>query len=49
MGTVTEIHDYLRLLYARAGTPHCRITACPLAADRQPDGGRRLQLPRTPA
>ena len=23
MGTVTEIHDYLRLLYARVGTPHC--------------------------
>jgi excinuclease ABC subunit A len=23
VGTVTEIYDYLRLLYARAGTPHC--------------------------
>ncbi len=23
VGTVTEIHDYLRLLYARAGIPHC--------------------------
>ena len=23
VGTVTEIHDYLRLLYARAGRPHC--------------------------
>ena len=23
MGTVTEIHDYLRLLYARIGIPHC--------------------------
>ena len=23
VGTVTEVHDYLRLLYARAGTPHC--------------------------
>ncbi|MBS0602011.1 MAG: excinuclease ABC subunit UvrA [Proteobacteria bacterium] len=23
VGTVTEIHDHLRLLYARAGTPHC--------------------------
>ena len=23
VGTVTEIHDYLRLLYARAGVPHC--------------------------
>src|SRR3972149_91897 len=23
VGTVTEIYDYLRLLYARLGTPHC--------------------------
>ncbi len=23
VGTITEIHDYLRLLYARVGTPHC--------------------------
>src|SRR5436305_2986980 len=23
VATVTEIHDYLRLLYARAGVPHC--------------------------
>ncbi len=23
VGTVTEIYDYLRLLYARAGIPHC--------------------------
>lgn len=23
VGTVTELHDYLRLLYARAGTPYC--------------------------
>jgi len=23
VGTITEIHDHLRLLYARAGTPHC--------------------------
>ncbi len=25
VGTVTEIYDYLRLLYARIGTPHCPI------------------------
>ena len=25
VGTVTEIHDYLRLLYARIGVPHCHI------------------------
>jgi excinuclease ABC subunit A len=23
VGTITEVHDYLRLLYARIGTPHC--------------------------
>ena len=32
VGTVTEIHDYLRLLYARAGEPHCPEHALPLAA-----------------
>ncbi len=31
VGTVTEIHDYLRLLYARAGTPYCPDHALPLA------------------
>ncbi|GAB6094768.1 excinuclease ABC subunit UvrA [Desulfatiferula olefinivorans] len=25
VGTVTEIHDYLRLLYARIGIPHCHL------------------------
>lgn len=25
VGTVTEIYDYLRLLFARIGTPHCPI------------------------
>lgn len=25
VGTVTEIYDYLRLLFARVGTPHCPI------------------------
>ncbi len=32
MGTVTEIHDYLRLLYARAGTPYCPDHDLPLQA-----------------
>jgi excinuclease ABC subunit A len=32
VGTVTEIHDYLRLLYARAGTPHCPEHGNPLEA-----------------
>ncbi|MBP8191847.1 MAG: excinuclease ABC subunit UvrA, partial [Aquabacterium sp.] len=32
VGTVTEIHDYLRLLYARAGTPFCPDHHQPLQA-----------------
>ena len=32
VGTVTEIHDYLRLLFARAGTPHCPTHGHALAA-----------------
>ena len=30
VGTVTEIHDYLRLLFARAGTPFCPVHDLPL-------------------
>jgi len=33
LGTITEIHDYLRLLFARAGTPHC--PSCGSAIHRQ--------------
>ncbi|MBL0937254.1 MAG: excinuclease ABC subunit UvrA [Gemmatimonadaceae bacterium] len=33
VGTVTEIYDYLRLLYARTGTPHC--PNCGRAVQRQ--------------
>ena len=32
VGTVTEIHDYLRLLFARVGEPHCPEHGVPLAA-----------------
>jgi excinuclease ABC subunit A len=32
VGTVTEIHDYLRLLFARAGTPYCPTHDIPLQA-----------------
>ena len=31
VGTVTEIYDYLRLLFARAGHPHCPICGDPIA------------------
>ncbi|MRD46709.1 excinuclease ABC subunit A [Caenimonas koreensis DSM 17982] len=32
VGTVTEIHDYLRLLFARAGTPYCPNHNIPLTS-----------------
>jgi excinuclease ABC subunit A len=31
VGTVTEVYDYLRLLFARAGKPHCPICGRPIA------------------
>ncbi|MBQ4628022.1 MAG: excinuclease ABC subunit UvrA, partial [Clostridia bacterium] len=34
VGTITEIHDYLRLLYARVGIPHCPI--CGVEIKQQP-------------
>src|SRR5690606_34599827 len=33
VGTVTEVYDYLRLLWARVGTPHC--PSCGLPVRRQ--------------
>ena len=32
VGTVTEIHDYLRLLYARIGKPHCPVCGRPITS-----------------
>ena len=32
VGTVTEIHDYLRLLYARIGQPHCPVCGRPITS-----------------
>ena len=47
VGTITEVYDYLRLLYARVGKPHCPECGRPIAgrapADRRPGaraGGR---------
>jgi len=31
VGTVTEVYDYLRLLYARIGKPHCPVCGRPVA------------------
>ena len=54
VGTVTEIHDYLRLLFARVGTPHCPEHNIALRAQTvseivdsimaQPEGSRWLLL-----
>src|SRR6478736_387673 len=32
VATTTEIYDYLRVLFARAGTPHCWVCGKPIAA-----------------
>ncbi len=53
VGTITEVYDYLRLLYARAGRPHC--PTCGAAIERQTpqqivdrilalEDGRRFQV-----
>ena len=50
VGTVTEIHDYLRLLFARAGTPYCPNHGLRAAgAERQPDGRRDARAARRDA
>ena len=38
VGTITEVYDYLRLLYARAGRPHCPTCGAP---DRAADARSR--------
>jgi len=46
VGTVTEIYDYCRLLYGRAGTPHCPIcdrNIAPQTIDQMVD--RIMELP----
>ncbi|MCG3169208.1 MAG: UvrABC system protein A [Pseudomonadales bacterium] len=54
VGTITEIHDYLRLLFARVGEPRCPEHGLPLAAQTVsqmvdavlalPEGARRMLL-----
>jgi excinuclease ABC subunit A len=46
VGTVTEIYDYLRLLYARIGKPHCPIDGRPISGQSQESiVDQILQLP----
>ncbi|MBI4880469.1 MAG: excinuclease ABC subunit UvrA, partial [Planctomycetes bacterium] len=42
VGTITEIHDHLRLLYARLGTPHCEKCGRALAAQTRDQIADRL-------
>jgi excinuclease ABC subunit A len=53
VGTVTEIYDYLRLLFARIGIPHCHVCGKPISqqtVDQMVDAilaigdGKRIQL-----
>jgi excinuclease ABC subunit A len=54
VGTITEIYDYLRLLYARVGTPHCHLCGREVNAQtpqqivdallERPDGSRIMIL-----
>jgi excinuclease ABC subunit A len=53
VGTVTEIYDYLRLLWARSGTPHCPNDGTPIARQSASqiadqvlgwDGGTRIEI-----
>ena len=46
VGTITEIHDYLRVLFARVGTGHCPKCDRPLAAlTREQIVARAMELP----
>ena len=46
VGTVTEIYDYLRLLFARAGTPYSPATGLPIEAQQVQDMvDRVMELP----
>ncbi len=42
VGTVTEIYDLLRLLYARVGTPHCPRCGRPVSSQTPEQIGRRI-------
>jgi excinuclease ABC subunit A len=46
VGTITEVYDYLRVLFARIGTPHCPESGLPISAQtRDQIVARLLELP----
>jgi excinuclease ABC subunit A len=46
VGTITEVYDYLRLLFARIGHPHCPVCGAPIARQTaQQIVDRILELP----
>ena len=49
VGTVTEIYDYLRLLYARIGIPHCPVCGQPIARQSVDQIVDRIMLLQTGA
>jgi excinuclease ABC subunit A len=44
VGTVTEIYDYLRLLYARVGIPHCPVCGRPVQKQSAEEMSMRFKL-----
>jgi excinuclease ABC subunit A len=44
VGTITEVHDHLRLLFARLGTPHCPKCGVPINAQTADQVVQRLLL-----
>ncbi len=49
VGTITEIYDYLRLLFARIGHPHCPICGEPISRQTPQQIVDRVRgMPRTP-
>ena len=42
VGTMTELHDHLKLLFAKVGVPHCRVCGRPVARDTAETAAARL-------
>src|SRR5260221_10887309 len=42
VGTATEVYDFLRLLWARAGTPYCRVCGEPVVRDTADSAAARV-------